>query len=193
MSVWFTSDPHYWHANVIVYCGRPHRSVEEMNEDLIRRWNAVVRPDDTVYCLGDFSLARRPVETISPRLMGRKLLVPGNHDWCHPANKKARGPRMETQLEFYRSCGWEVLPIQTELDIPGVAVVNLCHMPYFEDDSDMRYGQFRLRDDGRWLLCGHVHEKWRQRGRMINCGVDVWDYQPVPLETISKLILEGTP
>lgn len=188
--IYFTSDPHYFHNNVITYCSRPYTSVEEMNEMLVANWNAVVRPEDTVYCLGDFSLAIRPVELFSERLMGHKKLVPGNHDWCHPANKKSRGEgKLLKWIEKYESHGWDVLPIHTELEIPGVATVNLCHMPYLGDNTDDRYEKYKLKDDGRWLLCGHVHEKWKTKGRMINCGVDVWDYKPVSIDEISKIIL----
>ena len=42
-----------------------------------------------------------------------------------------------------------------------------------------------------WLLHGHVHERWRQQGRMVNVGVDVWDLAPVPEEVIAQL-MDGT-
>lgn len=207
MTTWFTSDPHYYHGNVIEYCKRPFKDangnflIEEMNEKLIQNWNAVVRPGDTVYCLGDFSLAIRPVELYSSRLMGDKKLVPGNHDWCHPANKKARGntehgtPKLDKWIKKYEEHGWTVLPIQTELDLEGVAKVNVCHMPYKGDTTDDRYQNYRMLDDGRVLLCGHVHEKWKVKRTpkgtiMINVGVDVWDLKPVSQDTIQKLILD---
>ncbi len=189
MNIYFTSDPHYFHENVIKYCTRPYATVEEMNEALIRNWNETVGPEDTVYCMGDFSLALRPVEIYSSRLMGKKKLVPGNHDWCHPANKKARGDNLAKWIAHYEHHGWEVLPIQSELDIEGVAKVNLCHMPYKGDSTDGRHEQFRLVDDGRWLICGHVHEKWQVKEKMINVGVDVWDYKPVHIDRIKQIIL----
>ena len=52
--VFFTSDLHLGHANVITYDNRPFSSVEEMDEELIRRWNAKVGKGDVVYVLGDF-------------------------------------------------------------------------------------------------------------------------------------------
>lgn len=85
--------------------------------------------------------------------------------------------------------GWEVLPIHTEIVIPGVGIVNLSHMPYASDKTDQRYQEYRPIDNGRWLLCGHIHEKWRQLGRMINVGVDVYDYRPVAMEAIAAQIL----
>jgi calcineurin-like phosphoesterase family protein len=189
--IYFTSDLHIWHANVIKYCTRPYSSVEEMNEMLVKNWNDTVGPDDTVYCLGDFSMAARPVETFTPRLNGTKYLIPGNHDFCHSYHKKSRkeGNRAEWKKK-YEEWGWIVLPEQLTYDIPGVAIVNLCHLPYdlAEFEGSDKYLKWRPNDDGRWLLCGHVHEKWKIKGRMINVGVDVWDYKPIPITEIEKII-----
>jgi calcineurin-like phosphoesterase family protein len=190
--IYFTSDPHFWHANVIRYCSRPFASIEEMNGALIKNWNDVVKPDDVVYCLGDFSLAFRPVEAYSSILNGTKYLVPGNHDFCHSYHKKARSKENRDKwIKQYEAHGWIVLPEQTTLDIPGVAVVNMCHHPYYlvgTEISDDKYEKWRPKDDGRWLLCGHVHEKWKVAGRMINVGVDQWDFRPVSIEEIKKII-----
>ncbi len=168
----FTSDLHIYHNNVIKYCARPYSSVEEMNEMLVKNWNDVVSPDDAVYCLGDFSMAFRPVETFTCRLNGTKYLIPGNHDFCHSYHKKSRKEEYRTEwIKKYADCGWTVLPEQTMLDIPGVAVVNMCHLPYYlTHQSDDKYDKWRPKDDGRWLLCGHVHEKWKTVDRMINVG-----------------------
>ena len=194
--IFFTSDLHFNHANVIKYCSRPFKSVEEMNEQLILRWNSVVGPDDTVYCLGDISLAFKPIETISPRLMGNKLLVPGNHDFCHSYHKKSRNQaNREEWKKKYEELGWTILPEQTTLDIPGVATINMCHHPYYVLDGDAyddKYDRWRPKDDGRWLVCGHVHEKWKVVDKMINVGVDQWDFKPVPITEIGKIICAST-
>ena len=79
--VWFTSDTHFGHANIVKYSGRPFADVYEMNEALILNWNAVVRPGDVVYHLGDFALCDvENASKIVKRLMGQKYLVFGNHD-----------------------------------------------------------------------------------------------------------------
>ncbi len=190
--IFFTSDLHFFHANVIKYCARPYSSVEEMNEMLVKNWNEVVGPEDTVYCLGDFSMAFRPVETFTARLNGKKFLVPGNHDFCHSYHKKSRTEeKRKIWLKSYEDLGWTVLPEQTTLEIPGVATVNMCHHPYHlvaNENYEDKYERWRPKDDGRWLLCGHVHEKWKVVGRMINVGVDQWDYKPVALTEIEKII-----
>lgn len=181
---------HFGHANVIKYCQRPYASVDEMNGALIRNWNEVVQPDDIVYCLGDVSLASKPVEAYTRQLNGTKYLVPGNHDFCHSYHKKSRSQENRNKwIAQYEEWGWKVLPEQTTLDIPGVATVNLCHHPYeLLLPGDDKYEKWRPKDDGRWLLCGHVHEKWKVVGRMINVGTDVWNFRPVSIDEVSKII-----
>jgi calcineurin-like phosphoesterase family protein len=79
--IWFTSDLHFFHKNVIGFCNRPWTSVEEMNEGLIKNWNDRVRKTEQVYVLGDFLFGGSSrLREIVPRLNGQKTLVRGNHD-----------------------------------------------------------------------------------------------------------------
>lgn len=83
MATFFTSDLHFSHAKICEYSNRPFASVQEMNEQLIRNWNETVTHEDDVYFLGDFLFGpNKEVEgpKILDQLMGRKFLVPGNHD-----------------------------------------------------------------------------------------------------------------
>ncbi len=79
--IWFTSDSHFGHKNILEYEkeARPFDSVEEMNEALISNWNDTVRPKDIVYHLGDFAFGKHNIH-IAGRLHGRKRLILGNHD-----------------------------------------------------------------------------------------------------------------
>lgn len=196
--IYFTSDLHFWHQNVIRYCNRPYKTVEEMNEDMVNKWNSIVKPEDDVYVLGDFSLAFRPVEIYSFRLNGNKYLVPGNHDMNHSYHKRSR--KLENREKWhqkYKDYGWNILPEQTTLEVPGLATFNLCHHPYAAPSNeayDDKYAKWRPIDDGRILLCGHIHEKWKtnksSKGTlMINVGVDVWDFKPVSLDQIVAEII----
>lgn len=190
MNIWFSSDHHFYHNNVIRYCSRPYSSVEEMNEALVRNWNDVVRPDDIVYYLGDFSMAFRSVELFTNRLMGHKILICGNHDFCHPAHKRSRNEANRALwTQKYLDNGWAEVHTYIEYDIPGVAKVNMMHLPYYDEFG--KYEAHRMKDDGRWLFCGHVHEKWKTKDKMINVGVDVWDYKPVHIDEIKRIILNG--
>lgn len=197
--IYFSSDSHFWHNNVIKYCSRPFTSIEEMNEALVANWNSIVKPEDTVYYLGDFSLAFRAVETFSFRLNGRKILVPGNHDFCHSYHKKSKSPENRAiWCNKYRDYGWEVWAEQDVLNLDNTPVFNICHHPYsteYELQNGDKYNKWRPEDNGNILLCGHVHEKWKTRRSpkgtlMINVGVDVWDYKPVSIDQILQLIEE---
>lgn len=79
--VYFTSDTHFNHANIIGFCSRPFKNVNEMNETLIANWNRVVGVDDIVFHLGDFCLGGSAEWTnVLNRLNGKIYLIVGNHD-----------------------------------------------------------------------------------------------------------------
>lgn len=182
--IFFSSDHHFWHTNVIKYCSRPYDSVEAMNDDLIARWNAAVSPDDTVYYLGDFSLSVRALPIVG-KLNGTKILVPGNHDHAFPWNGKPARKAVR-----YLDAGFsEIVTEPREWTLEGLPEpVVLWHLPRASDNSDSRYLEYRPPQSDAWLLCGHVHEKWKIRDRMINVGVDVWNYTPVSAATIAAVM-----
>ena len=79
--VFFTSDTHFNHTNIIQYCQRPFKSTDEMNEAIIDNWNSVVGEEDTVFHLGDFCLGSSAEwNKILNRLNGKIYLILGNHD-----------------------------------------------------------------------------------------------------------------
>ena len=81
MKVYITADHHFCHTNIIKYCNRPFSSVEEMNEQMIERWNRIVSEEDLVFHLGDFALANTTdLRMIRDRLHGTIFLILGNHD-----------------------------------------------------------------------------------------------------------------
>lgn len=81
MKIFITADHHFNHENIIKYCKRPFKTVEEMNEFMIEKWNEKVGKEDLVIHLGDFALGdRKKVKEIKERLNGTVILIPGNHD-----------------------------------------------------------------------------------------------------------------
>lgn len=65
----------------------------------------------------------------------------------------------------------------------------LCHFPYRGDSHDHdRYREHRPVDRGSWLLHGHVHDRWTQRGRMINVGVDATGFRPISVDDVAVII-----
>lgn len=189
-NTFFTSDHHFGHANIIGYCQRPFADANEMDGQMLRRWNERVGPEDTVYYLGDFCLQDRRVAPLLAGLNGHKHLIMGNHDSCHPCKKAAALKR-----GIYYRAGFETLELERTMTIAGQSVL-LTHMPYMEAEPaeggyQPKFAQFRPRNQGGWLVHGHVHEKWKTKDRMINVGVDVWDFYPVPLADIARLISEA--
>ena len=85
-AVFLTSDTHFGHAGVCKFTEadgvtkiRPWTDPDEMDEEMVRRWNDRVRPNDKVYHLGDVVINRRALPTLA-RLNGDKVLIRGNHD-----------------------------------------------------------------------------------------------------------------
>lgn len=173
--VWFTSDNHFGHKNIIAYCSRPFKDVHEMNRTMTESWNDLVRPCDTVYHLGDFSMTRKPSEiaVYRKKLHGRIVLIRGNHD---------RGPA------GMREAGFDEVHDRLELELDGHRLY-LAHIPvlFADPDRPKKYKEALTQpppENYDYFLCGHVHEKWRRRGRVINVGVDQWGFAPVGLETL---------
>lgn len=173
--IYFTADLHFGHKNVLKYDNRPFQTIEEMDAEIIRRWNNKVKPEDTVYILGDISWYKpdKTIELIN-QLNGTLYLVKGNHD------------RISPQL---RKCFKGVFEYGTEIKVDGQFVV-LSHYPI---------PYFNRRFHGAYMLYGHVHNspEWESTKRfkkeieatgvpcnMYNVGCMIWDYKPVTLQEI---------
>lgn len=164
----FTSDPHFGHARVIGFCKRPFANVDEMNEALVARWNAVVTPRDSVYILGDVALCKPEVALrFVARLAGQKFLVFGNHD-------KANRRHYERSGQF----GWcrDLASIRV-----GEQAITLCHFPLLTWDKAHH---------GSWNLHGHCHGSLKPdvRSLRLDVGVDCFDYTPVELSAVAAIM-----
>ena len=97
---WFTADEHYGHYNIIKYCERPFKTVEEMDETLIANHNEVVQKTDIVIHVGDFTLVKkdRASEYIQ-RLTGNHIFLLGSHDrWLNNNARQIWEKRIEGQV-----------------------------------------------------------------------------------------------
>lgn len=182
--IWFGSDHHFGHKNIITYCNRPFESVEEMDEMLIQWHNELVKPNDIFYQLGDLALGSFE-DSIkkAARLQGMKLLVPGNHDRVWSTEKESRQERFRP---MYEEAGFDILSEQfvVDLDLAGEVAVLLSHLPSEGDSQkEERYSEMRP-ETGLPILCGHVHDEWTTKGRNFNVGVDVHDFRPVHFDEV---------
>lgn len=187
--MWFTSDLHFGHYNVIEYDKRPFKNIDEMHETLIANWNKVVKKKQRVYVLGDFSFLNiEKTKLLLSRLNGVKILIRGNHD--RPASKMIK-------------CGFSEVLENEQLKLADNITVNLSHFPYHPlaprsvilprppYTQDMRYLHKRMVDDGNWLLHGHIHTGWKVKEKMINVGTMQWGYKPVGINEILNIIRAG--
>lgn len=159
MTTFFTADTHFGHKRIIeLGRGRPFASVTEMDNEMVRRWNERVRPEDRVYHLGDFAFASHAAYL--PRLSGTKILIMGNHD-----------PK---RLKEY-SGGWFVIhDSYAEITLDETNLV-LCH-----------YGLrvWNRSHHGAIHLYGHSHGNLPGDSQSCDVGVDSWDFRPVTLDEI---------
>ncbi len=175
---YFTSDTHFFHTNIIQYCNRPFCDVDEMNAYLVYAWNTVVtNADEIVNFIGDFSFgSAEQTKEIFGQLKGRKRLIVGNHDKSRSKN-------------WWRSIGFEEV-VDSKIIQLGKFEVTLCHYPTGDPKRSSYHAAF-AQEKEQWLICGHVHEKWRTRGNIINVGVDVWGFCPVMDFQLTQIMEES--
>jgi calcineurin-like phosphoesterase family protein len=192
INTFFTADTHFGHKNVIAYCNRPYKNVEEMDADLIKRWNETVADHDVIYHLGDFAFhPKDSTAEIIEQLNGHKILLKGNHD--------------KRTVTFYLNAGFaEVhkLPYGASVpfwirDIFGVESIGfeMAHFPfadvmceYDQRDYLMERAPTKERLKKTVLVHGHVHEKWATKPNMVNVGVDVCGLKPISLSKVLELV-----
>lgn len=143
--IWVQSDPHFFHENIIQYCGRPFGNADLMNEYMVEKWNKTVKPEDKVYCLGDVYFGkdrtREEITTLLSSLKGKKRLILGNHD---------NGKDQILQKVFQKIDVWRMFPEFGLL---------LTHVPVHE--SSLFRGATHYEKDPKKLrnIHGHIHEK----------------------------------
>ena len=168
--IYFISDCHFGHCNVIGMCNRPFATIDEMNEALITRWNERVRGNDHVYILGDLFFRCQDPESILCRLKGKKHLIIGNHDgsWMERVDLSA----------YFQS----VDDFLTMTD--GTRGITLCHYPL------LTYKHAKK----NYMIHGHIHndttsDYWpllQIRERVLNAGVEINDYRPVTFDELME-------
>lgn len=175
--VWFTSDTHFCHENIVKFSGRPFADAAEMNGELIRRWNETIPEDGIVFHLGDFCQGgSRQWNEILYRLHGKIYLILGNHD--------LRNIRQGYIQRF------ELVTQQMTIVVGGQSII-LNHNPF------LCYGG-SYRDV--WQLFGHVHSGPLSRTGLdlprlkmlfplqYDVGVDNNDFRPVSFAEVKAKI-----
>jgi calcineurin-like phosphoesterase family protein len=172
--IFLTSDTHFDHGNIIKFCDRPFKDVEEMNYKLIDNWNKKVPQDGLVFHLGDFAWGGYEAwKKIREQLNGDIILIKGNHDQKNMSST--------AEQELFKYVTWQML-----IEIEGRKVI-LNHFPFL-----CYAGVYREPKKLVYSLHGHVHlKKENPMGEDIervlkyefptqyDVGVDFNDYSPI--------------
>lgn len=170
MSIFFTADHHFGHANIIKYSNRPFRSVSSMDEAMLENWNSVVKPNDTVYHLGDlafFNLNSSEGQSLLEHLNGIIYYIRGNHD-----KFSSKISRFIWIRDF------------AEIKVNDQKIT-LCHYA-------MRV--WNCSHHGTWHLYGHSHGSLPDDPNSLSfdVGVDCWDFKPVSFEQVAERMKQKT-
>lgn len=154
---WFTSDQHFGHKNVVKYCNRPFKDIDENNEALIEAHNKLVSKDDIVYHLGDFAF--RNHKRYLDRMNGQHHLILGNHDG-----------------NGWKGAGFITVNQHKTIKI-GSQSVYLCHYGH---------RVWNKSHHGSLHFYGHSHGELPGWGKSCDVGVDANDYKPVSFHELSE-------
>jgi calcineurin-like phosphoesterase family protein len=169
-AIFLVSDTHFGHAGVCKFLRddgtklRPWDNPEDMDEEMVKRWNETVRPKDKVYHLGDVVINRKALKTLS-RLNGEKVLIKGNHDIF----------KLEEYTEYFK-------------DVRGYHVLNgmiLSHIPIHEESL----ARFGTNIHGH-LHYNRVKKNEVIDPRYHCVCVEHTDYRPILFEDVIKKIQE---
>jgi calcineurin-like phosphoesterase family protein len=169
---YFTADWHLQHGNIIPYCNRPFKDANQMDTALFRNSNEIVEDTDEIWNLGDVTMKSAgyagSIKKLVERFKGHKHLVLGNHDNWKMHNYLEIGFETIHSAMWFEHADWKFVLVHD----PALYTV-------FENSGDTI------------VLCGHIHRLFKHllpEKRIINVGVDVWDYYPVSMTSILELI-----
>jgi len=161
-NIFFTSDHHFGHTNIIKYCNRPFESVQKMDEIMILNWNNRVGPNDTVIHVGDFALCSSEYALkVRNRLNGKIHIVWGNHDKVSRYLKwESTGDYMELKIADY----------------PSIVIAHYAHKVWNKMHK------------GAWHLYGHSHGTLPDDpySKSFDIGVDCWNFTPITISQIDE-------
>lgn len=194
-NIYFTSDWHIGHANVLVFDQRPFQDLDHMHTVLVNNYNATVGFQDLCYFLGDVGFGKSDLlQSVLQRLNGTKVCILGNHDKGATA---------------MRRMGFDVVMNMCAIEVAG-KLVTMTHCPlrgiWREDTSNMkgaaegdhwhgeaRHRLFSIQDFGQFHLHGHTHKSAEERilDRQWDVGVRANGYRPVSIKAIESWIAKS--
>lgn len=182
-NIFFISDLHIGHKNVIKFDNRPFVDVEEMHTELIKRWNSVVGDNDIVYFLGDLSFTRDELtKWFIYSLKGRINFILGNHDKMKDISKLGR---WENIHEYGTEINVKDDDTIASRGSNGYQRIIMSHYPILSWNKS-HYGA--------WHLHGHCHgsliksnQDYYKR-KVMDVGCNCIDYTPISYTQVKEIM-----
>lgn len=187
--IFFTSDLHLGHENVICFDNRPFNNVEEMNNELIKRWNNKVGKGDLVYVLGDmiWKSSTNEATEIIKSLNGQIILIKGNHDrFLHNASAK----NALAGLKDY-----DDIAVELEDGTTRRCILSHYFIPLYighRHNAIHLHGHSHNTEEAREEE--RITKELREKGynlQIYNVGCMYWNYEPVTLDEILRCNKNG--
>lgn len=177
--IFFTSDHHVFHHNVIKYDGRPFKNVYEMNETLVENWNSVVSKDSIVFYLGDLSFGQHSdTKELVDRLNGKIHFILGNHDKFDEIKKLNR---FETISDYIN------LSVEDSDTPRKFQDIMMSHYPILSWDKG-HHGSFHLHGHCHGSLASNPEYNWYYDRKVIDIGVNQHNYYPLSYQEIKEIM-----
>lgn len=197
--IFFTSDWHIGHKNILDYDQRPFRDLDHMHKVLINNYNSCVKENMTCYFLGDMGLCKGDIiKDVIKQLQGTKVLILGNHDKGSNAMRDYGFDVVLNSAIFYigskrvsmSHCPLPNIKRECIVDMKGATEGENWH-------GESRQQRFTSQDSTvDFHLHGHIHSPNGGKsetllGRQYDVGVAANSYRPVSLSFIESLVSKG--
>ena len=169
--IWFSSDTHFSHSNILKYCNRPYSNVEEMDDLIFKNFRSCLKKGDTLFFLGDLTFDKMKAVEFFDMLESIGVVctfIFGNHD-----HKRVRSVVKKRCFNTSNMLDIEVEGIPMTLSHYAMRVWNKSHY-------------------GAWNLFGHSHGTLESIGKQLDVGVDSNGFKPISFEQV-KLLLDSKP
>jgi len=171
--LYFTSDQHFFHKNIIKYCNRPFIDINNMNTEIIRRYNHIISDEDTVIHIGDISAGLKgrydELTSIIKKLNGSKHLILGNHD--------------HLSIDKYIEMGFETVKNYMEYEDYFINHYPLIENTKYTTSEELKLNEIFKKTKCNKIIHGHSHNIDFGYNRFNVC-VDLNNFLPVSIEDI---------
>lgn len=159
---WFMSDPHFGHRNILGFEAghRPYNTTDEMDFSILNNINSLVRPEDTLYILGDIAFNSK-YDRLDHIVAEKIVIILGNHDYANKITQIMRpGIKVAGCMAYKRDC-------------------ILTHIPVHPCQLEHRF---------KYNIHGHMHSHNIPDPRYINVCMEQWDMRPVDWPSLRRKI-----